>query len=70
MTGVLDFAMQLFNLVPMITQGIQGAQEALEWGVGRIKDMQSSGRDPTAEEWDELNSRTAGLRTALHSDDQ
>ena len=68
MTGIIAFALKLFDLVPMIVSGLAGAKEAIEWGVGRIKTMQAEGREPTEEEWAELNSRTQGLREALHTD--
>ena len=63
------FALQLFQLVPLIIQGVTGAMELFQWGEAKVKEMVDADRDPTESEWSELNAKTNELRTALHSDD-
>lgn len=62
------FAIALLNLVPLLLQGVAGAADVMLWGKERVQDMVDNQRDPTPEEWDELNNRTQTLRDALHSD--
>ena len=68
------------NIVSFITlfgkwaaEGIRGVQEARElvdWASDQVKIMMREQRDPTDEEWAELNARTEALRDKLHSDDR
>lgn len=69
MNTIIDFTLKLFQLVPMIEKGIAGAKEAFEWGRTAVEAMVAEGRDPSDEERAELDSRIAGLRSALHSDE-
>lgn len=65
----LEWATLVIKWLPVAVQGVTEAAEFLNWGMDRMKTMIAESRDPTDEEWDELNSRTAALRTKLHSDD-
>ncbi len=51
-------------------RGVQEARELVEWATGRINTMLEEQRDPTDEEWEEINARTMALRDKLHSDDR
>ena len=50
--------------------GVREARELVEWASDKIELMIDEQRDPTAEEWEEINARTKALRDKLHSDDR
>lgn len=62
------FAAELLKWLPAAKAGVTGAWEALEWGKTALETMVADNRDPTDEEWQEVNARTDALREALHSD--
>lgn len=63
-----NFITALLPYVPAAIAGVTAAADLLGWGADKIQQMVGEGRDPTPEEWAELNIRTAELRTALHTD--
>lgn len=66
--GGLAFALQILDLVPLAIKGVSGAAEALSWGRDQIEKMVQEKRDPSEEEWAELNKRTEELREELQTD--
>ncbi len=44
------------------------ASEHLEWGTAKVQHFVETGTDPTAEDWADINARTATLRDRLHQD--
>jgi hypothetical protein len=66
MPAALSFALQLLQVAPSLISAGQELAEMLEWGRGRVQEMADQNRDPTDEEWNELNSRTQELRRRLH----
>lgn len=69
MGSAIAFALQAMNMLPAILKGVNGAIDAYNAAKAVITDMASSGRDPTAAEWDTLNAATDKLRSELHTDD-
>lgn len=68
MDNALKWAELLIKFLPLATGGLTAAADLLHWGADKIKVMVAEKRDPTAEEWDELNARTQQLRSLLHAD--
>lgn len=66
----LVFAAQILDLMPLAIQGIGGAIATIQSGTAMVKKMIAENRDPTEEEWAELNAMTTALREKLHSDDK
>lgn len=66
----LAFAQVVIKWVPPAIQGIQAAIEAWQWGSALINTMITEKRNPTMDEWAELDRRTEELRALLHSDTQ
>lgn len=63
----LLFAMQLLNSLPtLIAAGVE-IKGIVDNANAKLADMAKSGRNPTAEEWAELNGNIMGLRDQLHS---
>lgn len=69
LAGALAFASQIFDLLPAIISGVSQAKEFIEWGRDKIKTFTTEDRNPTDEEWAELNAKTEELRSKLHSDE-
>lgn len=57
----------LLQLVAILPTAIQAGLE-VKGVVDRVSDIMSSGREPTAEDWDALNAEIAVLRAALNKD--
>lgn len=66
----IAFASQILSMLPTFIQAGMSVVEFSTWGAEKVKAMADEGRDPTPEEWDELNARTAELRRRLHSDSE
>lgn len=66
--GIIAFVSRLMEWAPLIEAGIDGAMEAFEDGLDRVKQMVAEGRDPTEQEWAGLNAKTAEFRNKLHTD--
>lgn len=65
---VLEFIGKVLEWAPAVRAGVKGAREAFEDGLDKVKVMVAEDRDPTEQEWAELNAKTAELREALHTD--
>lgn len=65
--GAITFALQLLAQLPgLIAAGAQ-VVELVNQTRERLEDMQANNREPTAQEWEELNQRIDSLRQQLHS---
>lgn len=61
----------LLSLLDLIVMGIELAPEvyaSYQEARGKLDTMLEEGRDPTDEEWNDLNQSIRGLRTQLHGD--
>lgn len=68
MKGIWQFAAIILPWVQQVATD-PDVRNFVNWGVDAIKAMvEGDPREPTAAEWDELNTRIAGLRAKLHSD--
>lgn len=65
----IGFALSLLQYAPLVAEGVSGALEMFNWGKDALGRMNDEKRDPTAEEWAELDRLTAGFREKLHSDE-
>ena len=66
---LLDIATELLiDVAPRALRGSRDAIEALERGITLLKRQQSEGRDPSMDEWDELNGRITNLTDQLNRD--
>jgi len=65
---IVAFFTKLMDWAPLIQAGVEGAMEAFEDGLQKVKVMVAEERDPTEQEWAELNAKTAELRNRLHTD--
>lgn len=68
--GVIALINALTPWIPVAMAGFGAARELVKWGFGLVDQMVSEGRDPTAAEWDQLNSRVGVLLRKLNSDDE
>lgn len=66
--AALGFAIQILDLLPLVVQGVTGAIDVFNKGTEAVKHMRDENRDPTEEEWKELNDATQALRNQLHQD--
>lgn len=64
-----SFATEIFNLLPLILQGIAGARELFEWGAAQVASLGDDGK-PTDEMWAELRRRRDELTKKLDSDEE
>ena len=69
MSGAFAFLSLVLQWLPAIMKGVPEAIAVFQWGSELVGRMFAEGRDPTQEEWAELNTRTDTLRRLLHSDD-
>lgn len=58
----------LLNLLALLQAGIDVSAAASQM-YAKMQAIQAEGRDPTPEEWDELNARIEDLRKELHAPD-
>lgn len=68
MAGVAKFALTLLELVPLVAHGVVGAIDVINSGRALVKVMVDEERDPTPQEWSELNDSIQALRKELHTD--
>lgn len=68
--SVVVFATKLAQeVLPLAIQGVSSAVALWKSGSAKIEQMVSEERDPTPEEWDELNAGISALQSDLHTDD-
>lgn len=65
----IAYMLQLLNALPALIQAGHDVSDLITHTRDRLQDMQTTGRDPTQAEWDELDARIKDLRGRLHSDD-
>lgn len=64
--NALAMALQLLNaLPPLIAAGIE-VKGLIEDQAAKLKVMADEGRDPTQQEWDDMNAKIGELRAELH----
>lgn len=63
----IAYAMQLLTSLPQLIQAGTDAMSLINHGREKLSEMQTAGRDPTQEEWDELNAKIKALQDELHS---
>ena len=62
------YAIQLLNMISLGLSTATSIAREIEWARGKLQSMIDEDRDPTDEEWEELNKRTEELRDSLHTD--
>ena len=67
--AIFDFIKALLPYLPMALNGLTVAKDIILWGFDAVGNMVDEDRDPTDEEWNELNARIDSIREKLHSDD-
>ena len=60
-------ALQLLQSLPALIAAGDEVKGLIEDQTAKLKDMADTGRDPTPQEWDELNAQIDKLRTSLHN---
>lgn len=66
---VLQYGHKLMEILPHAVKGVQSAIELWNSGSAAISVMLEEDRDPTDEEWRQLNATIEQYRTDLHTDD-
>lgn len=66
--NALMFASEILAIARLASKIGGDVGEILNWGNEKITEFRTEDRDPTPEEWEELNSITRDLRARLHSD--
>lgn len=69
MGSALAFAMQLLESLPGLIQAGADVAELISNGSAKLKEFEQENRDPTDEEWEELNASIDAKRDELHSGD-
>lgn len=60
-------ALQLLQSLPALIAAGAEVKGLIEDQTAKLKDMADTGRDPTQQEWDELNAQIDKLRAGLHN---
>lgn len=63
----LMMALQLLQSLPALIAAGDEVKGLIEDQTAKLKDMADTGRDPTPQEWDELNAQIDNLRASLHN---
>jgi len=66
-TTALMMALQLLQSLPALIAAGAEVKGLIEDQTTKLKDMADTGRDPTQQEWDELNAQIDKLRASLHN---
>lgn len=64
--SALAFVAQILGILPGLIQAGVEVTGFIQKYRDRIDEMATTGRDPTQQEWDELNAEIARLRGELH----
>lgn len=64
----IGFAIQFLTQLPTLIIASQEVVKLINKTNDALKEMQATGRDPTDEEWKELNDSIAALGARLHAD--
>ena len=69
MDARLQMALQLLNAIPALIAAGANITTLVQQHAAKLKEMVDAGRDPTAEEWDDMNRQVDALRGQLHRGD-
>lgn len=64
--NAIAYAVQLLSVLPSLVQAGKDIQSTIAMGTARLSSMQAEQRDPTQNDWDELNLHIRTLRGELH----
>lgn len=70
MGALTPFIMQVMAYLPAALKGVEEARDLIEFGIGRIRAMIDEDRDPSPQDWDELNAKIDAMTEPMHSDDR
>lgn len=68
MGSIIAYALQALEAMPTLISAGQSVIGLVEHSSAAIKTMQAESRDPTQQEWDDLNATIDSLRKQLHAD--
>jgi hypothetical protein len=63
----VGYALQLLSALPSLIQAGVEITSTVTSATQKLAELNAQGRDPTPEEWAELNGRIAKLRGELHA---
>lgn len=66
MTGALQFASLVIQLAGMAARVGGDVIDILDWGRARVEAMRGENRDPSPDEWSEINRKITEAREQLH----
>ena len=67
MPQALMYAMQVLEVIPTLIAAGQSVITLVQQTNDRLKVMQAENRNPSPQEWADLNATIASLRTELHA---
>ena len=65
--GTIAYVVQLLGVLPALAQAGRDIASLIANTTARLSSMQAENRDPTQNEWDELNLHIRTLRGELHA---
>lgn len=68
MGSIIAYALQALEAIPTLISTGQSVVSLVEHSTSVIKTAQAENRDPTDQEWSDLNALIDSLRTQLHAD--
>ncbi len=63
----IAYALSLLTEVPTLIAAGKSVVDLVQTGSAALKTMQAENRDPTAQEWSDLNAQIKALRDELHA---
>lgn len=66
MGAALPFAIQLLSALPALIKAGMDVTALIQDSTAKIRVMEAEKRDPTPQEWSELNAKIKALRAELH----
>lgn len=63
----IGFAIQLLTALPSLVKAGMDITALVQDSTAKLNQMQAEKRDPTPEEWDDLNAKIKALREELHA---
>lgn len=66
MVQVAAYALQILGALPQLLQAGRDVNSLVQTGTAALKVMQDEGREPSAQDWQELNDKIAALQAELH----
>lgn len=68
MSPVIQFALQVLQSLPALIEAGHNVSTLLKSSAAALRQMGEEKRDPTDDEWADLNTVIDGLRSELHSE--